>query len=98
MGKEHTLWAGGFQGYSRVSYEESQTLPFQMHFKKIGFPKICADWCEKNTVGAWGWYFKGGKVGMPIEVYMGFEHQMDMFMFQLCWAERFDRGEEWQER
>ncbi len=48
---------------------------------------ICADWCEKNCVGKYGWYFEP-EVN---DVYVGFEHQMDMFMFQLYWAERFRR-------
>ncbi len=77
-----------------MSYEASRELPFCILFKKAGFPKVCANWCEENVVGAWGWYFEEHweKDNGPInDSLIGFEHQNDMFMFQIYWAERFDR-------
>lgn len=86
--------AQGMGEYSRLSYEDSKTLPYQLFFKKVGFPKVCADWCEINCIGDWGWYFvkalEKSKVSID-DVYIGFEHQSEMFMFQIYWAERFVR-------
>lgn len=81
--------------YRRLSHEAGQKLPFQTYFKKIGFPKVCADWCEENTVGEWGWHFSEDcdKTDRLNDVYIGFEYQDDMFMFQIYWAERFDGRE-----
>lgn len=75
-----------FKYKNKISYDETRKLPFQIYFKKIGFPRICADWCETNCIGKYGWYFDP-KGGGPINVYVGFESGDDALYFTLKWIE-----------